>query len=335
MKKSMIMLIIIVSVFLNVYKVKADYKCYYDFNLPVWVGGLQIGNKDYSVDFTVLTKEKKIKVSGWLLKDVTVLDAYVDTSLNDQKIIDEFLDGGCTKQLYACEASTPGSNGTSNEFVLINPGLVFEFQKKISDGPIKIGSASYMFDFDKLCNVANLNEEKSTGKTSDVEYTCDIYDEYMSKIKQSPCYSSNCSSEEKSKYNKQVDEVKKYCKSLLQKADYINPCVEPCEKLSSDLNIKKNNPDEDSCGLSDKLIIYIANIVKWVKFVIPVLVIIFGILDFIKAVGADKEDEMKKAQGKFAKRLIAAALIFIVPFILEFILNKMGFVPEGCGIIDF
>lgn len=334
MKKSIIILVLIVSLLFNVNKIKANYKCYYDFNLPVWVGGLQIGNKDYSVDFTVLTKEKKIKVSGWLLKDVTVLDSYVDSSLNDQKIIDEFLDGGCTKQLYACEASTPGPNGTSNEFVLINPGLAYEFQKKISAGPIKIGSASYMFDFDKLCNIANLNEEKSTGKTSEVEHTCDIYEEYINKIKQSPCYSDNCSPGEKNEYNKQVDEIKSYCKSLLQKADYINPCVEPCENLSSDLNIKKSNPD-DSCGLSDRLISFIANLLKWVKFVIPVLVIIFGILDFIKAVGADKEDEMKKAQGKFAKRLIAAALIFIVPFILEFILNKMGFITEGCGILEF
>ena len=57
-------------------------------------------------------------------------------------------------------------------------------------------------------------------------------------------------------------------------------------------------------------------------------------LDFIKAIGADKEDEMKKAQGRFIRRVIAAALIFIIPFILEFILEKMGFAANGCGIID-
>ena len=43
---------------------------------------------------------------------------------------------------------------------------------------------------------------------------------------------------------------------------------------------------------------------------------------------------MKKAQGRFVKRLIAAALIFIIPFIIEFVLGKMGFDSNGCGIID-
>ena len=73
---------------------------------------------------------------------------------------------------------------------------------------------------------------------------------------------------------------------------------------------------------------------KNAEFIIPVLVIIFGILDYMKAIGADKDDEMKKAHGKFARRLIAAALIFVVPFILEFIIRKMGFGTNGCGIID-
>ena len=69
---------------------------------------------------------------------------------------------------------------------------------------------------------------------------------------------------------------------------------------------------------------------------LPVIVIVLGILDFIKAIGSDKEDEMKKAQGRFVKRLIAAVLIFIIPFIIEFVLDKMGFGEyiSGCGIID-
>ena len=64
------------------------------------------------------------------------------------------------------------------------------------------------------------------------------------------------------------------------------------------------------------------------------VVILLGIIDFIKAIVSEKDDEMKKAQGHFVKRLIAAALIFIIPFIIEFILNKMGFAANGCGIID-
>ena len=61
---------------------------------------------------------------------------------------------------------------------------------------------------------------------------------------------------------------------------------------------------------------------------------IFGILDFIKALSSDKDDAMKKAQSNFIKRLIICAIIFIIPFIVEFILEKMGFAANGCGIID-
>ena len=57
-----------------------------------------------------------------------------------------------------------------------------------------------------------------------------------------------------------------------------------------------------------------------------------GILDFIKAIVADKDDEMKKVQGRFVKRLIAAALVFIIPLIIEFVLTKMGFDYNDCGL---
>ena len=89
-----------------------------------------------------------------------------------------------------------------------------------------------------------------------------------------------------------------------------------------------------TCGFSENLIGWINNILNIVKYILPVLVIILGIIDFIKAIASDKDDEMKKAQGRFAKRLIAAALAFIIPFIIVFVLEKFGFVAEGCGVIN-
>ena len=94
------------------------------------------------------------------------------------------------------------------------------------------------------------------------------------------------------------------------------------------------NNDLSDCGFSDRLVIWIANVVRWIKYIIPVVVMALGILDFIKAMAGDKDDEMKKAQGRFVKRLIAAALIFLAPIIIEFILDKMGFTANDCGIID-
>ena len=191
------------------------------------------------------------------------------------------------------------------------------------------------------------SKDKTTGSTctswSILEK--DIRDEYE---KYKNCDSSSCTSYI-STANSIINKLKETCKTILSYRDiYVgtgddaieDACVKSCLNLGENVNnIKKEygistDSDGGACGLSEKLIIYIANIVKWVKYIIPVIVIVLGILDFIKAISADKEDEMKKAQGRFVKRLIAAALIFIIPFIIEFVLGKMGFTSNGCGIID-
>ena len=89
-----------------------------------------------------------------------------------------------------------------------------------------------------------------------------------------------------------------------------------CVKLFLDLSntLKEyeseiSNNNRNDCGLSNSLVIWILNIIKWVKYIIPVIVILMGILDFIRAVASDKDDSMKNAQSRFVKRLIATALI--------------------------
>lgn len=153
-----------------------------------------------------------------------------------------------------------------------------------------------------------------------------------------------CKSKSITDLNEIENNIKSQCSSILQNHDYDGvqkECIENCLNMKDILNDYRKDTDlyDDGslvgeCGFSDRLLIWVANIVRWIKYIVPVLVIILGILDFIKAIASDKDDEMKKAQGRFVKRLIAAALVFIVPFIIEFILDKMGFTVTGCGVID-
>jgi hypothetical protein len=53
----------------------------------------------------------------------------------------------------------------------------------------------------------------------------------------------------------------------------------------------------------------------------PILALIFGILDFAKATLSYDNDAMKKASTDFAKRLIAAVILVILPIVLKIILN--------------
>ena len=57
------------------------------------------------------------------------------------------------------------------------------------------------------------------------------------------------------------------------------------------------------------------------RIIAIVLVIFLGILDFAKSVLAGKEDEMRKNQQRFVKRLIMCVAIFLVPTIVSIIMN--------------
>lgn len=56
----------------------------------------------------------------------------------------------------------------------------------------------------------------------------------------------------------------------------------------------------------------VSTIITIIKIVVPILLIIFGMLDLGKAVMASKEDEIKKGQQTFIKRIIAAVIVFFV-----------------------
>lgn len=72
-------------------------------------------------------------------------------------------------------------------------------------------------------------------------------------------------------------------------------------------------------------------IIVVIKIVVPVLLVIFGMLDLFKGVMAQKEDEIKKSQQLFVKRLIAGAIVFFVISIVQLLVS---FVADDGGIMD-
>ena len=61
-----------------------------------------------------------------------------------------------------------------------------------------------------------------------------------------------------------------------------------------------------------------------VKIVIPILLIIWGMLDLGKAVVAAKDDEIKKATKSLAMRAISAIIIFFIPTLVNVILSMVS-----------
>lgn len=68
----------------------------------------------------------------------------------------------------------------------------------------------------------------------------------------------------------------------------------------------------------------ISLIITLIKIVVPVLLIVFGMLDLGKAVMANKEDEIKKGQQTFVKRLIAAVLVFLSIFLSQLVIGLVA-----------
>lgn len=65
-----------------------------------------------------------------------------------------------------------------------------------------------------------------------------------------------------------------------------------------------------------------------IQVAVPVVLVVMGSLDLFKGITAQKDDEIKKGQHMFIKRLIAAALIFFVFVIVKFIIS---FVADNSG----
>lgn len=66
-----------------------------------------------------------------------------------------------------------------------------------------------------------------------------------------------------------------------------------------------------------------------IQVAIPIVLVILGLMDLFKAVSSNKEDEMKKAQGMFVKRLVAAVLVFFVFAVVKLVISVAAKDSDG------
>lgn len=82
----------------------------------------------------------------------------------------------------------------------------------------------------------------------------------------------------------------------------------------------------------------IANIVHYVylaiQVLVPVLLIIYGMIGLAKAIMAQKDDEIKAAQGALLKKAIVAILVFLVFTLVRFVFGFAGGSKDVWGCVD-
>lgn len=86
-----------------------------------------------------------------------------------------------------------------------------------------------------------------------------------------------------------------------------------------------------NCGIAIDPIVpsFVSLIINAIKIIIPIVLIVFGIVEMFKAATANDEKVMKEAQGKLIKRIIYAVLIFFIVAIVQLVFSILGKAGEG------
>ena len=103
-----------------------------------------------------------------------------------------------------------------------------------------------------------------------------------------------------------------------------------CTDLFGDINDDGKTNDVDNDGVAS-IAYMVDSVLQVVRWVVPILIILLGTIDLSKAVIASKEDEMRKAQLTFIKRLLLGVVVFFVPLVVNVVMELTDVVWEDAG----
>ena len=84
--------------------------------------------------------------------------------------------------------------------------------------------------------------------------------------------------------------------------------------------------------LGEQLTDVLKDIYKVIQIAIPILVILLSSVDILKAVTAQDDKDMSAAVSRSIKRVIIGLVIFLVPILIDAILDLAGLASGTCHI---
>ena len=83
-------------------------------------------------------------------------------------------------------------------------------------------------------------------------------------------------------------------------------------------------PADIDCSTYSEILDIVSEIFGWIQIIAPVLLIVFGALDFTKATLSNDQDMLKKATSNFVKRALCAIGIFFLPMLINLLFSMDG-----------
>lgn len=77
-------------------------------------------------------------------------------------------------------------------------------------------------------------------------------------------------------------------------------------------------------GIPRGLTFFSRSAVSIIKLLVPVILIVLGIIDMLRASSANDEKIMKDATSKFIRRIVAAILVFFVVSLIQFVVKTIS-----------
>ncbi len=77
------------------------------------------------------------------------------------------------------------------------------------------------------------------------------------------------------------------------------------------------------CDLPNVVIGILSTLYKAILYLVPIAIVLFGIIDFLKAIMSQKEDSIKTCTSTFIKRLITGLLVFFIFSIINWIFGTI------------
>lgn len=200
-------------------------------------------------------------------------------------------------------------------------------------GLLDYGYKNYiLFKSENLVSIVKKNIEETYKKTQEcdelMKKNCKNADDDSEKCKEAKqiCYEAEIAlNKDCSETNKKLvnEDIKKKCDEISKTiTNYKN------EGFTFEINVVVTC--ETLGKLRDKLQTYFTII----KVLTPVLIIGLSVVDFVQATTSSDDDAFKKAKDKFVKRLIIGVIIFLLPYLVDIVLQLIDdyYQTSTCGI---